>query len=121
MQGGRHRSKEGIIYPFDEELSKVDKNLHLKIPLDSYLKDKYKIIVFNHQPGIGKTYTVMNYILNKCREDDKFSFYYFTDRHESIEERLKTLNKESINKDDKKIINTFGHWKGFSRHIMILQ
>ncbi len=116
MQGGRYRSKEGIIYPFVEEISNVDKNLHLTIPLDSYVKNKYKIIVFNHQPGIGKTYTVINYILNKCRKDDKFSFFYFTDRHEAIEERLKTLDKEAKNKDDNKIIKTFEHWKGFSRH-----
>ncbi|MHA2255333.1 MAG: hypothetical protein ACXAAM_04610 [Candidatus Heimdallarchaeaceae archaeon] len=108
---GRHRSKEGIIYPFDEEPSKIDKKLYLHINFDKILGKGYKIIVLNQQPGIGKTYTVMNYILSKCKKDNNFTFFYFTDRHKTIDEHLNILRKE-----DKKIVETFAHWKGFGKH-----
>jgi len=112
---GRYRSKEGIIYPFTTETSKLDDKLHLHIDFDSIIKDGYKIIVLNHQPGIGKTHTVMDYIMNKCRKDDDFTFFYFTDRHKTIDEHLKQLKDEG-DSEDKKILETFAHWKGFGKH-----
>jgi hypothetical protein len=108
---GRYRSDKGINYPFDEELSKLDKKLHLHIDFDSIIKEGYKIIVLNQQPGIGKTHTVMNYIMNKCKEDKNFTFYYFTDRHKTIKEHLDRLKN-----NDKKTYNSVEHWKGFGKH-----
>ena len=40
---GRFRSDEGIIYPFVEELSKIDKKLHLNIDFDSIIKEGFKL------------------------------------------------------------------------------
>ncbi|MFW9949358.1 MAG: hypothetical protein ACFFKA_04450 [Candidatus Thorarchaeota archaeon] len=109
---GRYRSKDGIKYPFDEKESELDKMNHIKnLNLDSIIKDGFKIIVLNHQPGIGKTYSVMNYIMNKSKIDDDFTFFYFTDRHKTIDEHLTRLEKF-----DKNIVKTFAHWKGFGKH-----
>lgn len=108
---GRYRSKEGITYPFTTETFELDDKLHLRIDFDSIINDGYKIIVLNHQPGIGKTHTVMDYIMNKCRKHDDFTFFYFTDRHKTINEHLERLREE-----DKKIVETFAHWKGFGKH-----
>jgi hypothetical protein len=114
---GRYRSKEGINYPFDSEISQLDKKLHLNIDFDSILKEGYKIIVLNHQPGIGKTYTVMDYIMKKCKEDDTFTFFYFTDKHKTIDEHLRRLGEEAKRKkENKPILETFAHWKGFGKY-----
>jgi hypothetical protein len=110
---GRYRSKAGINYPFITEISNPDDKLHLHIDFDSIINEGYKIIVLNHQPGIGKTHTVMDYIMNKCRKDDNFTFFYFTDKHKTINEHLERLRKE-----DKKIVETIGHWKGFGKHCL---
>lgn len=112
---GRHRSKDGIKYPFDIETNNPDKKLHLHIDFDSILKDGYKIIVLNHQPGIGKTYTVMNYIMDKSKQDESFSFFYFTDKHKTIDAHLKRLREDKKIKG-KEILETFIHWKGFAKY-----
>lgn len=112
---GRYRSKDGIIYPFTTETSKLDDKLHFNIDFDSIIKDGYKIIVLNHQPGIGKTHTVMDYLLKKSKEDEKFTFFYFTDRHKTIDEQLKRLKDDGDSKD-KRILDTFAHWKGFGKY-----
>lgn len=108
---GRYRDSDGINYPFTIEESKLGKNLELNIDFDSIIDEGYKIIVLNHQPGIGKTYTVMDYLMRKCKEDDKFSFFYFTDRHKTIDEHIERLRDK-----DKEIVKTFAHWKGFGKH-----
>jgi hypothetical protein len=110
---GRHLSKIENIH-IDTKTSKLDNKLLLSIDFDSILNDGYKIIVLNHQPGIGKTYTVMNYIMEKSKHDKSFTFFYFTDKHKTIDAHLERLHKDG-NKDDREILTTFAHWKGFGK------
>ena len=60
---GRNRDSKGIIYPFKFEESKLNKNLEIKIDFDNDIKKGFNIIVLTHQPGIGKTYNILKYIL----------------------------------------------------------
>jgi hypothetical protein len=66
-------------------------------PID-FSKEKADIIILAHQPGLGKTYTVLEYMK---KHPDSF---YFTDRHEIINEHLKDWKSIS-----------FSHWIGFNR------
>lgn len=100
MRGGRHRSADGINYPFPTVEEDPD-----EIDFDELLeRNGQNIYVLAHQPGIGKTYSVMEYLVNKIEEDDDFTFFYFTDRHSAIEELLESF--ESLNEAS-------AHWEGF--------
>jgi len=100
---GRYRDSKDINYPFTIEESKLGKNLELEVDFDGIIENGYDIIVLNHQPGIGKTTAVMNYIKNKLEENNDFRFFYFTDKHKTIE--------ENISKHFQTIYVT--HWRGF--------
>jgi len=100
---GRYRDSEGINYPFVVEESKLGRNLELEVDFDSIIDKGYNIIILNHQPGIGKTTAVMNYIKNKLEENNDFRFFYFTDKHMTIKEIIsKHFPRTYVN-----------HWEGF--------
>ncbi len=98
----RFRDAKGINYPFKEIVSPLS-NLNLKIDFDSIIGKGYNIIILNHQPGIGKTTSVMKYINQKLEQDSDFKFFYFTDKHKTIDEHIKKHFKSTP------VI----HWKGF--------
>jgi len=58
------------------------------------------IVVLAHQPGIGKTFSVLNFM-----EKEKDSFY-FTTRHEVIEENIRSRGWNE---------GFYSHWKGFGK------
>jgi len=102
MEGGRIRDPEGINYPF--ETIKLDPS---KIDFDKLLeRDGQNIYVLAHQPGIGKTYSVMQYLKKKIEEDEDFTFFYFTDRHKTIDEYLSGILSDY----------NISHWKGFGKY-----
>jgi hypothetical protein len=103
---GRIRDSKGINYPFKIVQSELTPKLHLNIDFDSLI-DKYDIIVLNHQPGIGKTYSIMNYVVRKLKDDSNYSFFYFTDKHKTIKEHISNFFK------DYEVL----HWEGFNRII----
>jgi hypothetical protein len=94
---GRKRIFEGI-YPnyIEEEPDNID--------FDEFLIKGQNIFVLAHQPGIGKTYSVMQYLKKKIREDKDFKFFYFTDRHATIDEHTRNWKE-----------GTYSHWEGFER------
>ena len=94
---GRIRDPKGIDYPFKSIEKDPD-----EINFDKLLGKGENVYVLAHQPGIGKTYNVMKYLKHKIQEDKNFRFFFFTDRHEAIRERLKDWDKDS-----------FSHWTGF--------
>lgn len=98
MKGGRIRESDGI-NPF--KYYEVEPK---KINFDKFLQNGENIYVLAHQPGIGKTYNVMEYLKEKIRNDENFTFFYFTDRHKAIEEHTSNWDP-----------NWFMHWEGFSR------
>jgi len=85
----RIRNDKGINYPFTEITSPLGSSLKLNIDFDKLIDEGYDIIILNHQPGIGKTTSVMNYINQKLSKDSDFKFFYFTDKHKTIEEHIK--------------------------------
>lgn len=107
MKGGRIRDLHGI-NPFKYYEVYPD-----KIDFDDFLKNRENIYVLAHQPGIGKTHSVMDYIVNKIREDDDFTFFYFTDRHKAIEEHIASLEKK---KDKELLEDACAHWMGFGKY-----
>lgn len=58
------------------------------------------ITVLAHQPGIGKTYAVMQYM--KTQPDA----FYFTDRHDTIDEIIADMGISDYH---------YSHWEGFGR------
>ena len=100
MKGGRIRDSKGINRSF-----KTIELLPKEINFDDMLEQKgQNIYMLAHQPGIGKTYRVMEYLKKKIDEDDDFTFFYFTDRHKTIEENIKGFT-------DVEVL----HWEGFER------
>jgi hypothetical protein len=95
---GRFREPDGI-EPFEFKQSEIGKNLQLKIDFDKDIESGKNIIVLAHQPGIGKTYNVLEYIKEHPNS------FYFTDRHKAIDEH--TSDWENKIK--------FSHWKGFTK------
>jgi hypothetical protein len=63
-----------------------------------FSKEKEDIIILSHQPGLGKTYTVLEFIKN---HPDSI---YLTNRHDIIKENVKHWNRTS-----------YSHWMGFNR------
>lgn len=61
MLKGRIRESKGI-KPFIFEESKLKKNLEMTLDFDADIKKGFNIIVLSHQPGIGKTYNVLEYM-----------------------------------------------------------
>lgn len=103
MKGGRKRESSGINYPFKTLEKSPD-----EIDFDKFLdNDGENIYVLTHQPGVGKTTAVLDYLKKKISEDDEFSFFYFTDKHETIEEHLHNKFEEG------EVL----HWKGFEKVI----
>jgi len=103
MEGGRIRDAKGINYPF--ETIELDPS---EIPFDEILQQNgQNIYVLAHQPGIGKTYNVMQYLKKKIEEDNDFTFFYFTDRHKTIQENINEYFT------DEEVI----HWKGLDKII----
>jgi hypothetical protein len=96
---GRYRNPKGIT--FETEPIKIDPH---EIDFDRLLGKDENIYVLAHQPGIGKTYSVMRYLRKKIQEDDDFSFFYFTDRHATIDEHTANWDPE-----------LYSHWEGFDR------
>jgi len=94
---GRKRRFEGI----SSQYIKMDPQ---DIKFDDFLIQGQNIFVLAHQPGIGKTYNVMKYLKNKIQVDKDFKFFYFTERHATINEHTKTWKKDS-----------YSHWEGFDR------
>ena len=59
-----------------------------EIDYNDVIKPGENIYILSHQPGIGKTHSLMEWIKSKIESDDSFKFFYFTDRHDSIYEHL---------------------------------
>jgi hypothetical protein len=96
---GRYRSKKGIRFLALAFPAKPD-----EIDFDSVLGKGENIYILAHRPGIGKTYSVLKYLKKKIQEDKDFRFFYFTDRHATIEEHTKNWDED-----------TYSHWEGFER------
>jgi hypothetical protein len=101
---GRIRSIEGIkVFPETDfyHLYKPD-----EINYDSFIDPELKesIHILAHRPGLGKTYKILGFLKDKCNEDKDFSFFYFTDRHNTIKEHTKDWKE-----------GTYSHWMGFDK------
>lgn len=97
---GRFRIEEGI-----NEHKHISKKPE-EINFDEFLKKKGQenVYILAHRPGIGKTYNIIKFLKKKVESDKDFKFFYFTDRHSSIEEHTKDWNKR-----------IFSHWMGFDK------
>lgn len=99
---GRHRSKDGILYS-QHGMQDYSPN---EINFDNCLNDDKEeyIYVMAHRPGIGKTTSVNKYLQKKIETNKDFKFFYFTDRHESINKITEKWKKD-----------TYSHWMGFDK------
>ncbi len=83
------------------KIKKLNKNRY--VPYFDLNKIKANIIILSYQPGFGKTYTALKYMRQKHNKNT----FYFTNRHDTIDERIKDWNIK--NKPQPK------HWKGFDK------
>ena len=83
---------------FEEVTIMVDENQHA--PILNFDEIDADIIVLAYQPGVGKTYNTMQYMINH-----PFSFY-LTERHDTIEEIQEEHGAE---------FPEYHHWEGFPR------
>ena len=73
------------------------------VPYFDFNKIKANIIVLSYQPGYGKTYSALKYMRQKHNQNT----FYFTNRHDTISERLNDWNP--------KIKPLPTHWMGFEK------
>jgi len=84
------------ISPFQYKKIKINQQGYAN-PID-FSAQTEDIIVLAFQPGLGKTHMVLEYMKTQPNS------FYFTDRHETIEENIKNWTNVQ-----------YQHWKGFSR------
>jgi len=72
-------------------------------PYINFDNEKANIIILSYQPGYGKTYSALKYM----RQRNNTNTFYFTNRHDTIDERIKDWNVKN------KPLPT--HWKGFDK------
>jgi len=72
-------------------------------PYINFNSEKANIIILSYQPGYGKTYSALKYM----RQQNNANTFYFTNRHDTIDERIKDWNVKN------KPLPT--HWKGFDK------
>jgi len=83
----------------------IKKNLTRKgyTPYINFDIEDANIIILAYQPGYGKTYTALKYM----RQKSNANTFYFTNRHDAIDERIKDWKHKN------KPLPT--HWKGFEK------
>ena len=59
----------------------------------NFNKQRANIIVLSYQPGYGKTYNALEFM----RQPHNVNTFYFTNRHDTIDERIKDWNKKNNN------------------------
>jgi len=82
----------------NEETISVDKNGHASY-ID-FSNEQADIIILAYQPGIGKTYNILEYMKSNP------SSFYFTDRHKVIQDNTRKWDEQNIE---------YAHWEGFGR------
>jgi hypothetical protein len=92
----RFKDSNGI--SISQETITVDRNVHA--PFIDFNEEEADIIVLAYQPGVGKTYTILKYMI------DNPSSFYFTDRHRVINDNIKGWKDKEIE---------YSHWEGFER------
>ncbi len=83
---------------FEEQNITVDEKHHA--PILNFEEIDAQIIVLSYQPGVGKSYNTMQYMI-----DHPFT-YYLTERHDTIEEMQEEYGAE---------FPEYHHWEGFPR------
>lgn len=96
----RIKSSKGIIIR-NPIVKKLNKDGY--VPYINFNKIKSNIIILSYQPGYGKTYTALKFM----RQPHNINTFYFTNRHDTIDERLKDWNPK-----DKPCPT---HWMGFNK------
>ena len=90
----RKLNHKGISFTYKE----IKRNKEGYAETIDFSKVTEDIIILAHQPGLGKTYTVLEFM--KKHPDS----IYLTNRHAIIKENVKNWNKK-----------TYAHWMGFNK------